>query len=827
MRNGRMHLIGHAHIDPVWLWQWPEGLQEVKATFRSALDRLSENDDFLFVSSSAAFYKWIEDNEPTMFREIQKRVAEGRWELVGGWWVEPDCNIPCGESFIRQALQGQSYFRSRFGREACVGFNPDSFGHNAMLPQILQKSGVDYYVFMRPGPHEKELPGHVFWWQAPDGSRVLAFQISFSYNSWRHDIEDHVRRTAGELTDAVPELMCFFGVGNHGGGPTQENLLSIRHHQKDPSLPELVFSTPQRYFEAIADLRLDLPLVADDLQHHAPGCYAAHSGIKEWNRRAEAALLQAERWAAAAETLLGQAYHKGMDQAWQNVLFNQFHDILAGTSLQEAYDDARHMYGEAVSIAHRNLQYAVQSISWNIAIPEAPDTKPIVVFNPHSWDTVLPVELEIADGTGAAAGHWMLVREDDGSTVPVQLIQAHATTNRRARISFQADLPALGFGVWRLCPQEAQTEQPGMAVGETVMENSKLRIEVDPHTGSLQHLLHKASQLDVLAGQGMRPVVIDDLSDTWSHDVPRFDQEVGTFSLRSVRWLEDGPVQSVLRVESTYGRSVLVSDYVLYADAEFLDVRVSVDWREQFKMLKLRTSLQVADPQAVAEIPFGSIVRSANGDEEPGQSWVDVSGRHVLAGTACGLTVANSGRYSYDVNGSDMGLTVLRSPIYAHHDPKTPDPEAAYTFIDQGLQEVTYRLVPHVGAISKSQAFRRAAELNQPGTALIETFHDGDLPVRSSFLQVSSVAVIVTAVKKAADNDDIIVRGFETEGRAVTVEFSLPHCDRAWTAEFAPHTIKTFRVPAGRGQPIREVSAIEQPMGDGTAAEHYGRGCCQ
>lgn len=827
MGKGKLHLIGHAHIDPVWLWQWPEGLQEVKATFRSALDRLREHEGFLFVSSSAAFYKWVEENEPTMFREIQDRVAEGRWELVGGWWVEPDCNIPCGESFVRQGLQGQHYFRSRFGRQARVGFNPDSFGHNGMLPQILRKSGLDYYVFMRPGPHEKALPGHVFWWEAPDGSRVMAFQISFSYNSWRHDIADHLRRTAGELTDSAAELMCFYGVGNHGGGPTQENLLSIQRHQKDPTLPELVFSTPQRYFQKMVQLRLDLPVVADDLQHHAPGCYAAHSGIKEWNRHAESALLQAERWAAAAEVLVGQGYHKGMDQAWQNTLFNQFHDILAGTSLREAYDDARHMYGEAVSIAHRNLQYAVQAISWNIQIAEEPDTKPIAAFNPHNWEAILPVELEIADLDGEAAGTWTLTREDDGSTVPVQLIQAHATTNRRARISFQAELPPFGYGVWRLRKGTASAAEPKMAQGDTVLENEQLRVEVDPHSGCLQHLVHKPSQLEFLSGMGMRSVVVDDPSDTWSHDVPRFDTEIGGFALQSVRWLEDGPVQSVLRTESTYGHSALVCDYVLYAGADFLEVRVQVDWREQFKMLKLRLPVAVAAARATTEIPFGSIERPTSGDEEPGQSWLDVSGKHLQAGTACGLTVVNDGRYSYDVRDSDIGLTVLRSPIYAHHDPKVPDPEAAYAFVDQGRQEVTYRLVPHVGDIKYFEAFRRAAELNQPGTALIETYHDGCLPVRDSFLQVSSDSIVVTAVKKAAENDDIIVRGFETEGRSTAVDFCLSHCGRSWRAEFGPHAVKTFRVPAGSQQPVHEVSLLEGPMGDDTAAGHCGTGCCR
>ena len=196
MKDKTLYMIGNAHIDPVWLWSWQEGFHEVKATFRSALDRMNEYDDFTFVASSAAFYEWIEQNDPEMFKEIQERVDQGRWQIVGGWWLEPDCNIPGGESFVRQALYGQSYFQSKFNTIARLAYNVDSFGHNGMLPQILKKSGLDYYVFMRPMPHEKELPARLFWWESEDGSRVLAFRLPFSYATWHEDLESHVAECA-------------------------------------------------------------------------------------------------------------------------------------------------------------------------------------------------------------------------------------------------------------------------------------------------------------------------------------------------------------------------------------------------------------------------------------------------------------------------------------------------------------------------------------------------------------------------------------------------------------------------------------------------------
>ncbi len=332
IKDNKLHMIGNAHIDPVWLWQWQEGFHEVLATFRSALDRMKEYDDFAFVSSSAAFYEWVEKTDPQMFREIKQRVAEGRWQIVGGWWIQPDCNIPGGESFVRHGLYGQRYFKEKFGVTARVGYNVDSFGHNGMLPQILKKSGMDYYVFMRPTPQEKGLPGRLFWWESDDCSRVLTFRIPFEYCTWGKELDKHVRRNANELKAPFNELMCFYGVGNHGGGPTRENIESIKRLNDDPNFPALVFSTPEKFFAEVLAKDLPIQVVHDDLQHHASGCYAAHSGVKQWNRKAENLLMAAEKFSAIAERVTGQPYPCDFDLAWKNVLFNQFHDIMAGTT---------------------------------------------------------------------------------------------------------------------------------------------------------------------------------------------------------------------------------------------------------------------------------------------------------------------------------------------------------------------------------------------------------------------------------------------------------------------------------------------------------------
>ena len=447
MEDNILFMIGNAHIDPVWLWRWQEGYQEIKATFRSALDRMKEDEDFVFVASSAAFYAWVEQNDPAMFAEIRASVADGRWGLVGGWWVEPDCNLPGGESFVRQGLYGQRYFQSRFGRTVRVGYCPDSFGHNAVLPQILKRSGLDFYVFMRPGPHENADLPHLFWWEADDGSRVLTYRIPYAYGTSGPQLEAHIRRSA-ELLAADPHAsMSFYGVGNHGGGPTKENLALIHALGEDASLPLLTMALPEPVFVILSEQRIRLPVVHDELQRHASGCYAAHSGVKRWNRQAEQALVAAEKWSTLATWLNKLPYPAAdLERAWKDVLFNQFHDILAGTSIETAYEDARLLYDEARAIAARATNAAVQSLAWQVRIQPEPETLPVVIFNPHAWTSHVPVAVALGGDGGASS----VVVDETGKAVPVQLVQPEATVPNISGLSFVAELPALGYRTYRV-----------------------------------------------------------------------------------------------------------------------------------------------------------------------------------------------------------------------------------------------------------------------------------------------------------------------------------------------------------------------------------------
>jgi alpha-mannosidase len=804
MKTKKLHMIGNAHLDPVWLWQWQDGFHEAIATFRSALDRMQEYPDFIFVSSSAAIYEWVEQSDPAMFAEIQQRVAQGRWKIVGGWWIEPDCNIPGGESFVRQGLYGQHYFQEKFGITASVGYNVDSFGHHAMLPQILKKSGMPYYIFMRPSPHEKGLPSRLFWWESDDGSRVLAFRIAFEYCSWGRELDKHIGRVAAEVKDPVGELMCFYGVGNHGGGPTRENLESISRLNLDPNLPELVLSSPDEFFAAVSVKANGIPVVHDELQHHASGCYSVHSGVKRWNRQAENRLLVAEKLSSLAHRIVNQPYSTELDRAWKAVLFNQFHDILAGTSIEAAYDDARDQYGEALAIADRALNHAAQAIAWKIQINPEEGQLPIVVFNPHAWENKTLVEIEIGGDNQNA-----ILVDDIDRHIPHQSIQSHATANGRSRLSFIAELPAFGYRVFRLVSCTKTIDFPNISASDTVLENERFRLEFDPETGYIRSLFDTTRSLEVFTGDAAVPVVLEDTSDTWSHNIFSFNKSAGQFKASRVRRVEYGPVKSVIRVTSTYGASRMVQDFAMYAGSNAIDVSVTVDWREQFKMLKLRFPLHLAQMKATFEVPYGFIERRTNGEEEPGQSWVDLSGVSRDNGDRYGFSLLNDGKYSFDVNIRDIGMTVLRSPIYAHHMPVEPSLENEYSFIDQGIQRFHYTMLPHDGGWDEAGTVRLAADLNQRPVALVTTIHPGPLAQRGAFLCAEQENLVVTAVKKAQDNDDLIIRVHETAGIETDGDIHLAGWKRRIESHFGPCEIKTFRVPQDEQQPVMETNLLE------------------
>lgn len=807
-----LHAIGNAHIDPVWLWRWTEGLETIRSTFASVLQRMEEFPEFHFTGSSAAFYWLLEQTDPDLMEQIRQRVREGRWEIVGGWWIQPDCNIPCGESFVRQALYAQRYFQKTFGVTATVGYNPDSFGHAGTLPQILRKAGLTRYIFMRPGPHEKSLPANVFWWQSPDGSRVLTARITRSYATWGKDLAEHVRASAQGAPDFLQDYIVFYGVGNHGGGPTIQNIRSLLEMSRNPDMPAVRLSTLNAFFEAVeaqAEAGAPLPTVPEELQHHARGCYTAHSEVKRQNRRTEHLLMTAERVASMAWALFGREYpQQALTEAWQSVLFNQFHDILAGTSLPEGYEDARDLYGHAATLGGYTLHTSLQALTGRI------DTRgvgnPLVVFNPLPWAITVPVEVE----RGSAQ-----LKDEAGSPVPAQNIQSTTVTGQRRSV-FVLDLPPMGYRVLR-SDVEVTSAPPQRALhaelrtGGAVLENDFWRLEVHS-TGHLVRLYDKRHRVEVLSAPANVGIVIDDPSDTWSHDVASFRNELGRFDGARLAIEELGDVRACLRIETRWGNSRMTQRLYLYRDLDLIECRATIHWQEQYRMLKIGFPLRLQEVRVTADAPYGFTVRAPNGEEEPCQQWVDLSGWTVNDDgerVPYGFALLNDSKYGYDALGSELRLSILRSPAYAHHDPNTLDAERRYRYIDQGTQTVTYRLVPHTGSWQQAHIPRRAWELNVPPITVNEYVHDGNLPPTASLLSVEPENVLVTVCKRAEDEDALIVRAYESAGQACTVRIEMSLLGVRWEAPLGACEIKTWRIVPSEPPEIAEVNLLEGVVG--------------
>lgn len=811
-----VHMIGNAHIDPVWLWRVDEGRREVWSTFRSVIALMDETPGFVFTAGGALAYRWVQQDDPALFARIQQRVAEGRWEIVNGWLIQPDCNIPCGESFVRHGLYGQRAFEEMFGVRAVTGYNVDSFGHAGSLPQILRGCGLINYVFFRPEPgREKDLPGTLFWWESDDGSRVLASRPPLHYPGHGGDLTERIDQAAAQAPPAVGHVMCFYGIGNHGGGPTRANLASIQAAQARTDGPMVCWGRTDRFFDQVRAAGTDLPVVHDELQHHARGCYTAVSSIKWYNRRCEHALLTAEKLAALAYRYCGLDYPQtSLNAAWEKVLFNQFHDILAGTSLREACRDACEDYEAARRIAQAIIERSLTALAARIDLVAGERT--LLVFNPHPWETTTPVEAAILpterwneDWRGTFRPALVRLSDETGRVIPCQVTKIeHCGGHYMLHLVFRDTLPGLGYRCYSIhIPSDAPTWS-GMQP-ETVyeLENDFLRVRFDPVGGQPAGLYDKRSGIELLRAP-LSFQVIDDPSDTWSHDVVSFDQIIGEFQADGpVVRLENGPVRQRVRVVYRWGCSTLTADYILYTGDDQLYLDLHIDWHEQLKMLKLALPLALDGAQSTASIPYGHIQRVDDGGEEPCQDWVDLSdARHG------GLTLLNDSKYGYDALGSTLRLSLLRSPVFAFHAPRQIEQGVTYHYTDQGEQRVRLALVPHAGDWTRADPVRRAALLNAPPLAREIAAQPGSRPRTFSFLRCSAPNVVLTVLKRAETNGDLILRGYETEGRKTEAEVELGIEGLRWTMTWQPYQIKTLRF-CGENQLVETNMLEECPEG--------------
>lgn len=743
-----IHMIGHAHIDPVWRWTKDEGHAEVLATFRSAVARLKEYPEAAFIASSAQFYQWAKEADPALFEEIKALVKEGRWNPVGGWWVEADVNCPLGESLVRQGLYGQLFFLKNFGRKTRIGFNPDAFGHPWTLPQILSGQGLASYFFMRPGPHEKaDLRTPLFLWQGPDGTKIPAIQILGSYNGDEQSLEAQVKERERYFAQNQPDQkswVVFYGVGDHGGGPTKAAIQKIRKMQSAD--PRIRFSTLDRYLGVIGPSLEALPVVSGELQHHARGCYSAWASVKAMNRESEWALLTAEKLAALNAALLGKEYpREPFRQSWEKVLFNQFHDILAGSAIEEAYRDARNDYGYALSAARDISLRSLQNIAQKVSTEAAPNEK---------------------------------------------------------------CAPFLGYALYYLDfgGTEPSTRPPKVKAEPNALENDFVRISFDGKTGAIRSYFDKTMIRELLKSPA-EAIVLEDWDDTWGHKIVAYDREVGRFGGAEFRTIETGPERGRIQVKTHYGSSSLLQDYILGSSEPELRCRLTVNWNEYYKVLKIGFPTVLNLGTLTYSIPYGFIERPMNGEEEPGQTWVDVSGQDSQG--QFGLALLNDSKCGYSVKDGEIRLTVLHSTAWSHHIPQTLDEREGFRLTDTGVHEFSYALLPHPGDWRDGGIARRAESFGMKPLVVLTDRHPGPWPGSKEFLTVSSPHATATVLKMAEKEEALVLRLVELAGREIAGEVRTVLADRPIPYRLRPCEIKTILLPLDKKKPPHEVSLTE------------------
>jgi len=645
---------------------------------------------------------------------------------------------------------------------------------------------MENYVYMRPSPQEKPQDFDLFTWQSDDGSAVTAFRIPSSYNITAIRTEsdeepDKLEQISAAIAEDGTPRMAFYGVGNHGGGPTVKLIEAIRKK----NLPDSCFATVDDYFGEIR--KENLPVVAEELQHHARGCYSTVSYVKTMNRKCEENLLTAERFCLLANNLVGYPVpQKRLQKAWKNLLFNQFHDILAGCAIESAYTDASYLFGEIMSITEQAINEALQAICRKIDTGAASHTSfktkdrdhrlvwehetlgtPLVVFNPHAFPVKDTVTMRISA---------VRMTDDQGVEIPFQRTRGEQTNhgNDTDVITFPVEIPAYGYRVYRafLSEEESPKKFPLVYATEHSLENELLRVDFDPASGEISRIYNKKEDR-VIAEGGMSTIVTDEVEcDTWAHN--RFDlgPVCGSFGNPEFKVIEQGAVCATLRVKVSYGSSFLVRHYTLNAGSDELRVWGEVDFRECHKALKLTFP---AKNSLRCEIPYGVISRPLCNGEEPFGKWF-ASG---------GLCVANTGKYGYDSTENEIRTTVLRGAIYAdHYGFELRDDRCR--FMDRGPQSFSYSLFAYT---TDADAHRRAALLHSPLRTVNETFHHGSLGECFEGFSSDADHVILTALKCAEDGEDAVLRCLETAGQHKKVTVTL--LGKAIQVELSPYAVKT------------------------------------
>ncbi|HLK25324.1 MAG TPA: glycoside hydrolase family 38 C-terminal domain-containing protein [Caulobacteraceae bacterium] len=723
--HGAVAYVGHAHIDTAWLWPIEETRRKVRRTFSTVVDLLKRYPGFHHAQSFAEYYRGLEDDDPALLGAVREQAASGRWAPAGGLWVEPDINMPCGESLVRQALYGQLYFERVFGRRHTCGWLPDTFGFSGALPQILKGAGLASLFTIKIGWSEtNRFPHTRFWWEGIDGSRVLVQMFNRPEDTYNGLVDPgsllRAWRTHADKRFA-PEVLQPIGHGDGGGGPTAQMIASQAILADFPLLPSTRWTTPEAYFDRAMEEALQTPLatwVGELYLEFHRGVLTSQGRTKRLHRQAERGLVAAEALAGFA-ALLGGPQPAPLAEAWRVLMINQFHDILPGSSITDVYVRTERELGDVVGAADAAQAAALDAIASRMGTSAGPPG--LLIVNPDLNER--PVRLQ-----------------------SIQALPGGQPAEEGFVLASEARVPALGALSGRPAPAS------GVSVEPRVLENAFVRIEVGDD-GALASMFDKRVSREVLAGRGNQIWAYHDQPreyDAWDveGDYQRSGEEVAADSIEIV---ESGPQRGALRIFRRVRSSTIVQSVRLWANSARLDFATRFDWRDRRLLLKARFPLAVRADYATFECAFGVCRRPTHVNtswdaakfEVPAHRFVD------LSEPGYGVALLNDGRYGCHARGAELGLSLLRSPIL-------PDRLA-----DEGEQALTYALLPHPGDWIAGGVLAEAEDLNR---SLPYARVDGAADDKRAFLSVAGQPVALGALKPAEDGDGLVLRVYEPSG---------------------------------------------------------------
>ncbi|MED5020905.1 alpha-mannosidase [Paenibacillus chibensis] len=773
--------VGHCHIDVAWLWRLQHTREKSGRSFSTVLTLMDRFPEYVFLQSQPQLYAYMKKDFPQLYAKIKDRVQRGNWEATGAMWLESDCNIPSGESLVRQLLTGKRFFRDEFGVDNRVLWLPDVFGYSWALPQILKKSGIDYFMTTKISWSQyNRFPYDTFTWRGIDGTEILTHYITTPDNdgSWFYTYNGNVTGASVQglwnnyrQKDINDQLLLAYGWGDGGGGPTRDMLEAVRRYKDMPGAPQVKAGGAEEFFTQLEEQVKDQPQLHlwDGelyLEYHR-GTYTSQAYNKRMNRRMELLLHHAEFLNAFALTLKPEhAYPSAqLAESWEIVLRNQFHDIIPGSSIQEVYEDSKLEYEDSEKLALAAIETGLAGLNGHGAKKAdvgAEKGLQVRIFNALGWTRSFLAEVELE---GAAKLDWFTA---EGVKLDTQAASGDDAEEGKILV-YVTDVPAYGYTtVYGRSGANAQAAGTADDAGDDNVNNEWIitaeHLETPYYSIRLNEIGQFVSLYDKRAGREVlkpgQPAnvlqVFEDkpmAHDAWDIDIYYQDKMTVVGDLREVSVLEAGPLRGVLKLVYGYQHSTIEQHLTVYRDHPRIDFKTKADWHEHQQLLKAAFPVEIRSTKATYEIQFGNVERPTHWNtswdyarfESVAQRWVD------LSEGGYGVSLLNDCKYGHDIRNHVIRLSLIKSAVY-------PDGNA-----DQGLHEFTYSLYPHSGGWYEAGTHQAACELNTPLLAA-EATEEAGLPATLGMLNVDAANIMIDTVKKAEDGSSLIVRLYEFGG---------------------------------------------------------------